>query len=70
MKPARLPQQASARLWVMQVQVEPARVWLHCPRCEAALEGFCCDPRGQFDVVCDDCGECFDIPRNAELQLV
>ncbi|WP_293397467.1 hypothetical protein [Nevskia sp.] len=70
MKPVRSPQQAPARLCVMRVQVEPARVWFHCPCCEAALEGFYCDPRGQMDVVCDDCGECFDIPLSAGLQLV
>ena len=38
-------------------------------RTETALEGYYCDPRGQFDVCCDDCGAVFDIPTHASLVI-
>lgn len=60
----------SARLCVMQVKVEVAQVWFHCPRCEEPLEGFLSDPRGTVDIVCDACGEAFDIPVAASLVIV
>lgn len=56
-----------ARLCVMNVRVEPAQVSFDCPRCGVALEGYYCDPRGQQDVCCEDCGTEFDIPSNANL---
>ena len=59
-----------ARLKVMQVKVEAAQVWFHCPRCEEPLEGFLSDPRGCVDIICDACGEEFDIPAAASLVIV
>ena len=59
----------AARLCVLQVHVAPAQVWFHCPRCDEALEGFFCDPRGTAEVVCDACGTEFDIPHHASLIL-
>ncbi|MCX7060056.1 MAG: hypothetical protein NTZ11_04070 [Gammaproteobacteria bacterium] len=59
-----------ARLRVMQVKVEAAQIWFHCPRCEEPLEGFLSDPRGCVDIICDACGEEFDIPAAASLVIV
>ena len=59
-----------ARLRVMQVKVEAAQVWFYCPRCEEPLEGFLSDPRGCVDIICDACGEEFDIPAAASLVIV
>ncbi len=59
-----------ARLCVMQVKVEAVQVWFHCPRCEAALEGYLSDPRGCVDITCETCGEEFDIPAAASLVIV
>lgn len=61
---------ARARLCVMQVKIEAAQVWFHCPRCEEPLEGFLSDPRGTVDITCDACGEEFDIPATASLVIV
>ena len=63
------PNPAPARLSVLRVLVEPAQVWFHCPRCDAALEGFHCDPRGSRDICCELCGEEFDIPAAAQLVI-
>ncbi|WP_439641860.1 hypothetical protein [Nevskia sp.] len=54
----------------MQVKVEAVQVWFHCPRCEAALEGYLSDPRGCVDITCETCGEEFDIPAAASLVIV
>lgn len=59
-----------ARLSVMQVKIEAAQVWFHCPRCEEPLEGFLSDPRGSVDIICGACGEEFDIPLAASLVIV
>lgn len=69
MKSSAFDLEASARLCVMQVKVEPAQVWFHCPRCDVPLEGWWCDPRGQCAITCDDCGALFDIPSNASLVI-
>ena len=61
---------ASARLTVTSVLVEPAQVWFHCPRCQTALTGYYGDPRGQNDVECQACGEEFDIAAKANLVIV
>lgn len=58
-----------ARPCVAQVFIEPVQVWFHCPCCHSALEGFFSDPRGQNDVVCDDCGGTFDIPAGARIVI-
>jgi hypothetical protein len=50
--------------------VEPLQVWFHCPRCQVALSGFLADPRGLRDVVCQDCGEAFDVPAGANIIIV
>lgn len=60
----------AARLSASCVLVEPAQVWFHCPRCQTALAGFLSDPRGLRDVVCQDCGEEFDVPANANIIIV
>lgn len=60
----------SARLCVTQVLVEPVQVWFHCPRCQVELAGFLSDPRGVCGVVCQDCGEEFDISSKAKLVIV
>lgn len=59
-----------ARLSVACVMVEPMQIWFHCPRCGTALTGFYCDPRGQTDIVCQECGEEFDISAKANLVIV
>jgi len=61
---------AAARLSVSCVLVEPMQVWFHCPRCQIALSGFLADPRGLRDVVCQDCGEEFDVPASANIVIV
>lgn len=63
------PSPAPARLAVMRVLIQPAQVWFHCPRCDAALEGYDCDPRGSRDISCELCGEEFDIPAAAQLVI-
>ena len=67
---ARVKEVEPARLSVLKIQVEPAQVWFHCPRCDVALEGFDSDPRGQTGIVCDECGAEFDIPPGAAIVLV
>ena len=54
----------------MRVFVEPSQVWFECPACGTPLEGFQNDPRGNAGVVCDDCGEEFDIPASAHVVIV
>jgi transcription elongation factor Elf1 len=61
---------ASARLSVSCILVEPMQIWFHCPRCQTALTGFFSDPRGQSNVVCQACGEEFDISAKANLIIV
>jgi len=60
---------ATSRLCVMQIRIEPAQVWFDCPRCGVELEGYYSDPRGQTDVACEDCGAVFDIPSSASLVI-
>ncbi|SEP87613.1 hypothetical protein SAMN04488038_10270 [Solimonas aquatica] len=55
---------------VMQIQVEAVMVWFRCPHCDAELGGHPCDPRGQQDLSCSQCGGSFDIPPQAELCFV
>jgi hypothetical protein len=61
---------AAARPGVSCVMVEPVRLWVHCPRCQAALSGFVDDPRGLQEIVCQSCGEDFDIPASANIVIV
>lgn len=67
--PASAPPPA-ARLSVSSVVVEATQVWFHCPRCQTALAGFLADPRGLRDVVCQHCGEEFDVPAGASIVIV
>jgi Zn finger protein HypA/HybF involved in hydrogenase expression len=59
----------SARIAVATVYVEAVQVWFRCPHCQVPLEGFMSDPRGLWDISCDDCGGQFDISRQAHLVI-
>lgn len=60
---------ARSRLAVAAVYVEALQVWFRCPYCEAVIEGYLSDPRGQRDVSCEDCGGSFDVPARASLVI-
>lgn len=60
----------TARLSVTRVLVEAVQVWFHCPRCEVELTGWLSDPRGERGVICQACGEEFDISAKAHLVIV
>lgn len=67
--PAPAPAPA-ARLSVSSVVVEVVQIWFHCPRCQTPLAGFLADPRGLQGVVCQHCGEDFDVPASASIVIV
>lgn len=58
----------------MQATKIVARVqYVECPACGELLEGFLGDPRGagedDGEIECEDCGQKFSVPHDAEVVL-
>lgn len=50
-------------------RIKATVMYVECPHCQGDTERWVGDPRSDSNVVCEHCGEKFDIPDDCDVDL-